>query len=88
MGVIYLVEGRTSETPFVLKTFQSKRANPSSLARFKAEAETWINLGKHPNIVQCHWVREFSDQLFVAAEYIWPIMGAVESSDSMPMART
>gem|GEM_PF-2036550 len=72
MGVVYLVEGRTSEMPFVLKTFQSKRANPSSMARFKAEAETWINIGKHNNIVQCHWVREFSDQLFVAAEYIWP----------------
>ena len=72
MGVVYLVEGRTSEQPFVLKTFQSKRANQFAMARFKAEAETWINIGKHPNIVQCQWVREFSDQLFVAAEYIWP----------------
>lgn len=72
MGVVYLVESRTSEEPFVLKTFQSKRANASSIGRFKAEAETWINIGKHPNIVQCQWIREFSDQLFVAAEYIWP----------------
>jgi tetratricopeptide (TPR) repeat protein len=72
MGVVYLVEGRTSETPFVLKTFQRERATPTALARFKAEAETWINLGKHPNIVQCHWVREFSDQLFVAAEFVCP----------------
>ena len=72
MGVVYLVEGRTSEEPFVLKTFQSQRANQFAMARFKAEAETWINIGKHPNIVQCQWVREFSDQLFVAAEYIWP----------------
>jgi tetratricopeptide (TPR) repeat protein len=72
MGVVYLVEARTSEKPFVLKTFQSKQANASSIGRFKAEAETWINIGKHPNIVQCQWIREFSDQLFVAAEYIWP----------------
>lgn len=72
MGVVYLVEGRTSEMPFILKTFQSKRASASSLARFKAEAETWLNIGKHNHTVQCHWVREFSDQLFVAAEYIWP----------------
>jgi len=72
MGIVYLVEGKTSETPFVLKTFQSNRASLSSLSRFKAEAETWINIGKHPNIVQCQWIREFSDQLFVAAEYIWP----------------
>ena len=72
MGVVYLVEGRSSEMPFVLKTFQSKRASPTSLARFKAEAETWLNIGKHHNTVQCHWVREFSGQLFVAAEYICP----------------
>ena len=56
MGVVYLVEARTSEEPFVLKTFQSKLANVASIARFKAEAETWINIGKHANIVQCHWV--------------------------------
>ena len=72
MGVVYLVEGRTSEEPFVLKTFQSERSDNASIARFKAEAETWINIGKHANIVQCHWVRGFSDQLFVAAEYICP----------------
>ena len=72
MGVVYVVEGRSSEKPFVLKTFQTERATPRSLARFKAEAETWINIGKHPNIVQCHWVREFTNQLFVAAEFIWP----------------
>jgi eukaryotic-like serine/threonine-protein kinase len=72
MGIVFLVEGRSSEEPFVLKTFQSKWADTASIARFKAEAETWINIGKHPNIVQCHWVHEFSDQLFVAAEYVWP----------------
>ena len=72
MGVVYVVEGRSSEKPFVLKTFQSSRATPSALARFKAEAETWVNIGKHPNIVQCFWIREFSNQLFVAAELIWP----------------
>lgn len=72
MGVVYLVEGRTSEVPFVLKTFQTKRASAASIARFKMEAETWVNLGKHPNIVHCQWVSQFSEQLFVAAEYIWP----------------
>jgi len=72
MGVVYLVEARTSEEPFVLKTFQGKIANAASISRFKAEAETWINIGKHANIVQCHWVREFSEQLFVAAEFICP----------------
>jgi hypothetical protein len=48
MGVVYLVEDRTSEEPFVLKTFQSTRADAASIARFKPEAETWINIGNHP----------------------------------------
>src|SRR5438874_12854574 len=72
MGVVYLVEGRSSEVPFVLKIFQAQRATPATIARFQVEAETWIKIGKHPNIVQCHWLREYSDQLFVAAEYIVP----------------
>lgn len=72
MGVVYLVQGRTSEDPFVLKTFQRDRADADSIARFKSEAETWVNIGKHPNIVQCQWVNEFSGQLFVAAEFVWP----------------
>jgi hypothetical protein len=63
LRLVYRVERRSSEEPFVLKTFQSKPANAASIARFKAEAETWVNLGKHPNIVQCHWIREFADQL-------------------------
>ena len=54
------------------RLFKASERTNSSMARFKAEAETWINIGKHPNIVQCQWIREFSDQLFVAAEYIWP----------------
>ena len=72
MGVVYLVQGKTSGDPFVLKTFQRDRADADSIARFKSEAETWVNIGKHPNIVQCQWVNEFSGQLFVAAEFIWP----------------
>ena len=72
MGVVYLVEGRSSEEPFVLKTFQNVGNNDQSLARFKQEAEAWVKLGKHANIVQCLWVRSFDAQLFVAAEYVWP----------------
>lgn len=71
MGVVYLVEGRTSEDPFVLKTFQNSAAGGGS-GRFKTEVEAWVNLGKHPNIVQCFWVKNFSEQIFVAAEYIQP----------------
>ncbi len=44
MGVVYLVEGRTSEKPFVLKTIQSSQVDADSRARFRAEAETWVEV--------------------------------------------
>lgn len=72
MGVVYLVEGRTSEEPFVLKTFQRSRENTGIVSRFRMEAEAWVKLGKHDNLVRCFWVKELRDQLFVAAEYIAP----------------
>lgn len=72
MGVVYQVEGRTSEKPFILKTYQNAGENALLVARFKQESEVWIRLGKHPNLVQCLWAKEFGDQLFVAAEYVWP----------------
>lgn len=72
MGVVYLVEGRTSEQPFVLKTFQSQKGSEDLVKRFEREAEIWVGLGKHANLVECFWVRRHSKQLFIAAEFIWP----------------
>jgi serine/threonine protein kinase/cytochrome c-type biogenesis protein CcmH/NrfG len=72
MGVVYLVEGRTSEDPFVLKTFQRGKESALMGVRFRQEAEAWVKLGKHANLVRCFWVKEFRDQLFVAAEYVVP----------------
>ncbi len=51
MGVVYLVEGRSSEEPFILKTFQASESAGGNVGRFKIEAETWLNIGPHPNVV-------------------------------------
>jgi serine/threonine protein kinase len=72
MGIVYLVEGRTSEAPFILKTFQHGKEQAGVDARFRQEAEAWLKLGKHVNVVRCFWVKELRGQLFVAAEYIAP----------------
>jgi serine/threonine protein kinase/Tfp pilus assembly protein PilF len=72
MGVVYLVEGKTSEEPFVLKTFQHGEQQAGLVARFRKEADAWVKLGKHVNLVRCFWVKELRDQLFVAAEYVAP----------------
>ncbi|WPR70491.1 protein kinase [Flavobacterium sp. NG2] len=70
MGVVYLVTNRNYPTPFVLKTFQKAELN--SVQRFRAEAEAWISIGIHPNIVKALFVNEVNEQLFIAAEYIAP----------------
>jgi serine/threonine protein kinase len=69
MGVVYLVEHRSFYEPFVLKTYQSSTLGERK-TRFRKEAETWVQLGSHPNIVRCLWVNEIDGDLFVAAEYI------------------
>jgi len=70
MGVVYLVTNRNYPNPFVLKTFQKAELN--SLKRFRAEAETWVSIGIHPNIVKALFVEEVNEQLFIAAEYVSP----------------
>ena len=71
MGVVYLVENRSFYEPFVLKTYQSSGLGDKK-PRFRKEAETWVHLGSHPNIVRCLWVNEIEDALYVAAEYVAP----------------
>jgi serine/threonine protein kinase len=71
MGVVYLVEHRTFYQPFVLKTYQASTLGDRK-ARFYKEAETWVQLGSHPNIVRCLWVNEIAGDLYVAAEYVAP----------------
>lgn len=70
MGVVYLVEDREHPFPLVLKTFQ--KGDLTSTARFRTEAQTWISIGIHPNIVQALFVKEVNAQLFVGAEYVGP----------------
>src|SRR5437016_5247339 len=71
MGVVYLVEHRSFYEPFVLKTYQSSVLGDRK-TRFRREAETWVQLGAHPNIVRCLWVNEIEGDLFIAAEYVPP----------------
>lgn len=37
---------------------------------FEQEAETWVNLGLHPHVVTCHYVRRAFDQPLVFAELV------------------
>jgi tetratricopeptide (TPR) repeat protein len=67
-GLVYLVDSPGAPLPFVLKTFQFN--GPDAKTRFIKEAESWVSLGFHPNLVPAYWVRGLDGQLFVAAEFI------------------
>ena len=45
-------------------------ADEVSKARFIREAQTWVDLGLHPNIVQCWYVRELGGIPRVFMDYI------------------
>jgi serine/threonine protein kinase len=69
MGFVYLVSHHSEDTPFVLKTLQ-RPENESERAQFLREAEIWLGLGRHRNIVRARFVSLLDGQLFVAADYI------------------
>ena len=68
MGVVYLVESKSYFEPFVIKTFQG--TTEDQITRFKKEAEAWVEVGIHENIVQALFADLINDRLFVGAEYI------------------
>ena len=69
MGFVYLVKHHSEDTAFVLKTLQ-RPEHESERAQFLREAEIWLGLGRHRNIVRARFVNLLDGQLFVAADYI------------------
>lgn len=45
-------------------------AAAGGLDNFEREAETWVNLGLHPHIVSCYYVRRIESNPLVFAEYV------------------
>jgi serine/threonine protein kinase len=80
MGVVYLVENRSFYEPFVLKTYQASELGDNK-PRFLKEAQTWVNLGSHPNVVRCLWVKEIEGDLYIAADYIAPDEDGINTLD-------
>ena len=71
LGEVYLCYDLELNTPFALKTIQDRfRGDPEKLMRFHGEAENWIRLGKHPNIVRCFGFTEIDAQEFLILEWI------------------
>jgi len=71
MGIVFIVVDSSSATPYAVKTFQRWcLETPELIQRFLREAETWIRLEQHPNIVRAHYVAKVQGQPYVFLEYV------------------
>ena len=71
MGLVYRVHHRTWNTELAVKSpridyFRTEEQKDN----FTRECETWINLGLHPHIVSCYYVRTLGGIPRVFAEYV------------------
>ncbi|MGB9754809.1 MAG: protein kinase [Roseiflexus castenholzii] len=71
MGVVYIAYDRQRRRRVVLKTYQTKYIwDEAAIRRFNAEAELWIRLGSHPNIVCAYDIHTYMGRPHVVAEYV------------------
>lgn len=71
MGLVYKVHHKGWNLPLAVKSpreewFQTEEDKQN----FEREAETWVNLGLHPHIVSCYYVRRLGGIPRVFAEYM------------------
>jgi eukaryotic-like serine/threonine-protein kinase len=72
-GVVYQVYSREAKKEFALKTFQDEfLADQEVRKRFHKEATVWVELGRHPHLVQANFVDQVSGKLYIGMEYIAP----------------
>ncbi len=57
MGRVYRVHHKGWDTDLAVKSPKLEIVKRAGAEDFSREAETWVNLGIHPNIVSCYYVR-------------------------------
>jgi tetratricopeptide (TPR) repeat protein/tRNA A-37 threonylcarbamoyl transferase component Bud32 len=71
MGIVYVCYDREYKVLVAIKTFQDRfLKDHASINRFKWEAEAWVRLEKHHNIVQAKYVMEIDGRPYVFLEYV------------------
>jgi tetratricopeptide (TPR) repeat protein len=71
MGIVFLCYDNRDRTGIAIKTFQDKYLlSEDAIGRFKWEAETWVRLEKHKNIVQAYYVDLISDRPYIFLELV------------------
>ena len=70
-GRVYLLYHKAWDMQLAVKTPNNKAiAAAGGVENFEREAETWVNLGLHPNTVSCYYVRRIDNIPRVFAEYV------------------
>lgn len=71
MGEVVRVRHRVWEVELAAKIpLPASVASAGGQERFRKEAETWIRLAAHPNVVTCHYVRVLSGVPVLFSEYV------------------
>ncbi len=71
MGEVVRIRHRLWEIDLAVKVpLPDAIASAGGLSRLRREAETWIRLSSHPNVVTCHYVRSFSDTPLIFIEFV------------------
>jgi serine/threonine protein kinase len=92
MGIVYIAYDRQRRRQVVLKTFQNKFLwDEEAINRFKTEAELWMRIGNHPNIVRAYDLRTLMGKPHVIAEYVHggplrTLIGHLEQQEALDYA--
>lgn len=71
MGTVYFINHLKWGIPLAVKTPLTKIvAHESAIQRFIKEAKTWVDLGMHPNIASCYYVRVLGGLPRIFIEYV------------------
>ncbi|MEM7016338.1 MAG: protein kinase [Pseudomonadota bacterium] len=70
-GQVYRIFHSAWQTELALKIpHASALKNPRSVENVEREAETWVNIGLHPNVASCYYVRRVNGIPHLFAEFI------------------
>jgi serine/threonine protein kinase len=71
MGIVYLVHHVNWNVDLAVKcVLESHKADPEIVRAFLHEADKWIHLGLHPNVVSAYYVRKYGDAHYIFLEYV------------------
>jgi serine/threonine protein kinase len=70
-GIVYKVYSHETRSVYALKTFRDEYLEDAETRKlFRREANLWVELERHPYIVQAYIVDKVAGRLYIAIEYI------------------